>query len=105
MCRSTSKRCRTFSGITNFVNERLARNGNGTFTRWVTERCGFTDRTARNYIAAFETFGQDAETVSGTFDAKAMYLLSSDNTPETATKQALELAKGGHESLRSELGS
>ena len=38
--------------------------------------CGISGRTARRYISAFETFGEDAGTVSGTFDARTMYLLS-----------------------------
>ena len=77
------------------VHERLANNGNGKFTQWVEKCCGISGRTARRYISAFETFGEDAGTVSGTFDARTMYLLSSDNTPEAAIEQALALAKKG----------
>ncbi len=67
----------------------------GAFKPWVQEQCGFTPRSAYNYMAASKVFGGKCETVSHLFDAKAVYLLSADTCPEAATKKAIRLAGSG----------
>ncbi len=78
------------------AQKRLAGKGrDGVFRRWVEMRCGFTSRTAYNAIAACNTFGgKKCENVSH-FDTSALYLLSADSCPESATKEAIRLAKKG----------
>lgn len=81
------------------AHDLLANHGDGMFGKWCVERCGMTDRTARNYINVVEVFGKQkklvSETGSGTFDAKALYYLSRDTTPDAAIKDALKAAKNG----------
>ena len=65
------------------------------FGPWVLSECGFSIKTATNYISAFEAFGDNKlETVSNLSDS-AMYLLASDRTPEDATKEAIKRADKG----------
>ncbi len=74
---------------------RLANHGNGTFQRWVKDRCDIAPRTAYYAINAVDVFkDKDCATVAR-FDLSAMYLLSSDSTPEAATVEALRLAAAG----------
>lgn len=72
----------------------LANNKNGTFQKWVKDRCGITPKTAYNFIHAFEHFG-NCETISQYIDATALYLLSADTCPEEATREAIKLAERG----------
>ena len=67
----------------------------GSFTPWVRGRCGFTARTAWNYLAAYRTFGK-CETISH-FSAMALYVLSGNSCPEDATAEAIERAANGEE--------
>lgn len=67
----------------------------GDFTNWVLfefDAFKWTDRTARNYMAAAKHF--KTETVSN-FTPSAMYLLSSPSVPEAARIEAKELAAAG----------
>lgn len=75
------------------AQDRLANHHDGTFNKWVEQRCGFSKRTAYNAISAYTTFG--CATVAQLFDARALYLLSAESTPEAATEEALRLANEG----------
>ena len=78
------------------AHERLANHGDGTFNRWVKERCGFSHATAYKAIAAFDVFGgEDCKQYLQSFDASALYLLSAPSCPEEATAEAIERAEKG----------
>ena len=65
----------------------------GAFTPWVKERCGFTPRTAYNYIGAYRVFGK-CETISH-FSAGAIYLLARESTPVAAVEKAVDMTTRG----------
>ena len=65
----------------------------GLFRPWFTNCCGLPKTTVYRAIAAYEAFNK-CPTV-GHFDAKAIYLLSSDACPEAATQEAIQLAEDG----------
>lgn len=71
----------------------LANHRNGTFIKWVEGACGFSERTAYNYMNAFERFGSFA-TVAKLEDT-AMYALAAPKTPEKAVSEAKKLADKG----------
>lgn len=71
----------------------LADHKNGTFVRWLEDACGFSERTAYNYMNAFDRFGSFA-TVAKLEDT-AMYALAAPSTPEKAVAEAKKLADKG----------
>lgn len=75
------------------AQEQLAQHGKGTFQNWVQSECGFSIRTAYNYLSAFRVFG-DCATVAQMEDS-ALYALASNGTPEKAIKEALKLTGQG----------
>ena len=78
------------------AHDELANHGDGTFQTWCKERLGISHTTANNYLNALEAFnGRDRQPVCQSFDAKALYYLSRDTTPEEAIEDALKLAKSG----------
>jgi hypothetical protein len=74
------------------IKERV---GHGKYEIFVRERLGFSERTALNYVRAYELF--KSETVSDLdavqIDAKALYLLARPSTPEEVRTAALEKAR------------
>jgi Protein of unknown function (DUF3102) len=77
------------------AHDLLANNQNGTFEKWVTERCGFTPRTARNYLSVWEAFGDSKPERLSAFTAESLYHLAKDSTPEEAVAEAMKLASKG----------
>jgi hypothetical protein len=71
------------------AHERFAHKKTGTFGRWVEECCAITPRHARNFIDAYEVFGEP------NLDDSAMFLLSAPSCPEAARKEALKIADSG----------
>jgi len=83
-------------GDLNQAHELLAGAGrDGMFRPWVEKQCGFSISTAYNYINAHKTFGDKFPTVGHFFDARAVYLLSSNKCLEAAT-EALQIAEAGN---------
>ena len=76
------------------AQSQLAKHGDGTFAKWVRDRCGISKSTAYRAIAVHEAFG-DRPTVGQTFEPTALYVLSAPSTPEEATEEALDLAGKG----------
>ncbi len=71
-----------------------ARLPHGQWLSWLEAEFGWTDRTARNYMLAGETF--KLETVSDLdIAARALYLLASPYTPEEAREEAISRAEAG----------
>ncbi len=81
------------------AHDELANHGDGTFGKWCVERCGMTYRCARQYLDVVEVFGERKQLVcepgSQSFDAKALYYLSREVTPEDAIEDAIKAAKKG----------
>jgi hypothetical protein len=65
----------------------------GKFAEWVSLVCGFSRRSAYNYMLAFERFSEcdNVEQIN----QDALYALSGPNTPAGAIKEATKLAEKG----------
>jgi hypothetical protein len=81
------------------AHDELANHGDGCFGKWCKERCGIDRSTAHHYRNVVEVFGKHKELIccpgQQTFDAKSLYYLSRDVTPEEAITDALKAAKKG----------
>jgi hypothetical protein len=76
------------------AHEILAGDGrDGQFSQWVEAECGFSKRTAYNYMNAWQTFGK-SESIEQ-YEPTAMYTLSGSKVPPDAVKEAEKLAKKG----------
>lgn len=75
------------------AHNQLASSKTGTFQKWVEAECGFSLRSAYNYMSAFNVFGNCA-TVAQIEDG-AMYALASNGTSEKALKEVLKLTEKG----------
>jgi hypothetical protein len=75
------------------AREVLANQKNGVFLQWLDGACGYSARTAYNYMAAYESFGKLATVAS--FEDVALYALASPSTPKKAVSEALKLADKG----------
>jgi hypothetical protein len=68
----------------------------GRFGCWLRAELGWTDRTARNFMAVAERFGDKTEMLSDLgIDTTAAYLLAAVSTPEEASQKALARAAKG----------
>lgn len=68
--------------------------GEGQFSSWVERECGFSKRTAYNYMNAWREFGNCATVAQ--FDVSAIYALSSETQgADKARKEAIKLADKG----------
>jgi hypothetical protein len=67
--------------------------GNGKFSDWVQDECGFSRRTAYNYMLAYQRF-YGCEGIAQ-ISQDAMYALSGPDTPPAAFKEAVKLAGKG----------
>jgi len=65
----------------------------GSFRPWFRECCGLSKSYVYRAIAAYKLFGK-CPTV-GHFEARAIYLLSSDSCPDDAIQEAITLTEGG----------
>jgi hypothetical protein len=75
------------------VKESLPHGG---FGPWVRAEFGWTERTARNFMAVATRLGSKTETIADLgIEPTAAYLLAAPSTPEAATQEALERAQGG----------
>ena len=79
------------------ARDRLANHKNGTFRRWVQQRCGLSNGTITNILAAYEQFADSKylPTVGKYVDASAVYLLSSNSCPEEVFDEAMQRAESG----------
>ncbi len=69
------------------------KGGDGKFSEWVQETCGFSRRTAYNYMLAYQKF-HGCEGIAY-ISQDAMYALSGPETPPGAFKEAVKLAEKG----------
>lgn len=75
------------------AHAQFAKQGTGSFLKWVEFEAGFSKSSAYNYMAAYKVFG-DVPTV-GRIEDTALYVLAHDGTPEKARKEVLKLADQG----------
>lgn len=76
------------------AHEALAGGGrDGEFGPWVEAECGFTKKTAYNYLHAFQRFNK-CESLSH-FSAEAVYALAGPDVPDKAVSEAVKLADKG----------
>jgi hypothetical protein len=67
----------------------------GKFGPWLRAEFGWTERTARNFMAVAERFGK-TETISDlTIEPTAAYLLAAPSAPDEAREAAIERAEAG----------
>ena len=90
---------RTIEDIMGVGNELLAVKDalpHGQFIPWLRAEFGWTERTARNFMAVAEQFGPKTEIISDLrIDPTAAYLLASPSAPDEAREAAVKLAEGG----------
>ncbi len=69
----------------------------GQFGPWLRAEFGWTERTARNFMAVAEGFGK-TETISDlTIQPTAAYLLAAPSAPDEARETAIERAEAGEQ--------
>jgi Protein of unknown function (DUF3102) len=66
----------------------------GQFKHWVTEKCGFTIRTAQHYMRAAALAAQTGEIIS-LLNPAALYRLSAPKTPPSAITRVVEMLHRG----------
>jgi hypothetical protein len=70
----------------------------GLFGPWLRAEFGWTERTARNFMAVAERFGPKTEMISDLAIAPtAAYLLAAPSAPDEARQTALERAEAGEQ--------
>lgn len=68
----------------------------GQFGPWLAAEFGWTDRTARNFMAVAEKFGPKSEIIADLKIAPtAAYLLAAPSAPDQARQKAIERAEAG----------
>jgi Protein of unknown function (DUF3102) len=83
------------------IGEKLAgvkaRLEHGLYGEWLDKEFAWSERTARNYVQVFETFGKSAKfaDISRHIDRSATYLLAAPSTPQEARDEAIEKAEAG----------
>jgi hypothetical protein len=70
----------------------------GQFGPWLRVEFGWTERTARNFMAVAEGFGPKTEMISDlTIQPTAAYLLAAPSAPDEAREAAIERAEAGEQ--------
>lgn len=70
----------------------------GQFGPWLRAEFGWTERTARNFMAVAERFGPKTEMISDlTIQPTAAYLLAAPSAPDEAREAAIERAEAGEQ--------
>lgn len=72
------------------VKEKL---GHGNFLPWIRDEFGWSDETAHRFMNVAQNLPQIPHGVE--FQMRALYLLASPSTPESAREEALECAESG----------
>ncbi len=67
----------------------------GQFTPWLRAEFGWTERTARNFMAVAEQFGKTEMISDLKIEPTAAYLLAAPSAPDEAREAAVKLAEDG----------
>ena len=103
--RSSAERIRervkkTVENIIEVGNELLAVKeslDHGHFLPWLKAEFGWSERTARNFMAIAEHFGKSAKFADLPIQPSAAYLLAAPAVPDEAREAAIEKAKAGEQ--------
>jgi hypothetical protein len=104
LARKTADRVRgqirkSIRAIIEIGNELIAMKeqlSHGEFGAWIRSEFGWTDRTARNFMAVAEHLGDKTEIISDShITPTAAYLLAAPSTPEVVRSKAILLGAGG----------
>ena len=72
--------------------------GHGHFGRWLSQECrGWSERTARNYMRAYELSLKTANFADLEIGVSAVHLVAAPSTPEEARIEILERAEAGEQ--------
>jgi hypothetical protein len=69
----------------------------GQFGPWLKAEFGWSERSARNFMAVAEQFGKSANFADLPFQPSAAYLLAAPAVPDEARQKAVEKAEAGEE--------
>lgn len=69
----------------------------GQFGAWLKAEFGWSERTARNFMAVAEQFGKSAKVADLPIQASAAYLLAAPAVPDEARQVAIRKAEAGEE--------
>jgi hypothetical protein len=83
------------------MKERL---GHGHFGRWLLSEFRFTERTAQNYMRAFQEFGDKPEIVA-VLPAPTVYLLAGSSTPQAVREEIVQRVEAGERPAANEIYS
>ncbi len=87
--------CADLVGMGNDLLDVKASLPHGQFGAWLETEFGWSERTARNYMALAETFGRlDSATLAGA-EPTALYLLASPSTPDDVRDDFIAKAEHG----------
>lgn len=90
---AASKRCaETIMEIGKRLSGVKAILPHGSWLPWIEAEFGWTDRTARNFVAVYEAF--KSENISS-LTPTVLYMLAAPSTPEPVREVAVEMAKSG----------
>jgi hypothetical protein len=98
-CRSTTA---SIIAIGRALAQAKDRVEHGQFKQWVTDQCGFTIRTAQNYMRAYALASQVGEIVS-LLNPAALYRLSAPKTPPGAITRVVEMLHRGFTPTEAEI--
>jgi DUF3102 family protein len=90
-CRSTTASIIAIGGV---LAQARGRVEHGQFKTWVTDQCGFTIRTAQNYMRAYALASQVGEIVSH-LNPAALYRLSAAKTSQDVITHVVHLLERG----------
>lgn len=74
----------------------------GEFARWVDQECGFTIRSAQNYLRAWDLADREGEIVSH-LNPAALYRLAARATPKLVVDNVVELLQAGRTPSEAEI--
>jgi Protein of unknown function (DUF3102) len=78
------------------LSETKERVGHGRFLPWIEREFEWSQRTAYNFIQAFEAFGSNLQCVADLdLPLRSFYKLAAPSTPEAARAEVLERAGAG----------
>ena len=66
---------------------------NGKFLPWIADEFEMERRTANNFMAVYERFGDSKFPIVGNFKPTILYALSAPSTPDSVVEKAIEKAE------------
>jgi hypothetical protein len=105
IAKSINQKMRTTAGAIIAIGRELRTAkgilGASVFGHWIEAEFGFTDRTARNYIAVVTQLGEYEDRISS-IPASTLYLLASQSVPQEAIETVIARTEAGETVTREE---